>query len=78
MRVDIKMLSEVLREGLRLVERREELAAAKLDALRQTASVGFSDIDAGRYVELPADGLEEFIGKLGKLAEGSSKADSSG
>ncbi len=39
--------SEVLREGLRLVERREEEDALRLDALRSAIQVGVVDIEAG-------------------------------
>lgn len=41
--------SEVLREGLRLVERREAEDANRLALLRQAVNVGISDIEAGRY-----------------------------
>lgn len=41
--------SEVLREGLRLMEHREAEAAARLDALRNAASAGIADIDAGHF-----------------------------
>lgn len=40
--------SEVLREGLRLVERKEDEAEARVQALREAARVGISDADAGR------------------------------
>ncbi|HNZ91141.1 MAG TPA: type II toxin-antitoxin system ParD family antitoxin [Acidovorax sp.] len=43
--------SEVLREGLRLVQAREAEQAAKLAALRDAVAVGIADIDAGRYRE---------------------------
>jgi antitoxin ParD1/3/4 len=43
--------SEVLREGLRLVEQKENEAAAKLEALRGAVAQGVSDIEAGRYSE---------------------------
>ena len=39
--------SEVLREGLRLVERREEEDALRLAALRSATEVGVADIEAG-------------------------------
>ena len=42
--------SEVLREGLRLVEQRENQEAAHLEALRHAVAVGDADIQAGRYV----------------------------
>jgi antitoxin ParD1/3/4 len=41
--------SEVLRDGLRLVRQREAEDEARLVALRQAASVGLEDFDAGRY-----------------------------
>jgi antitoxin ParD1/3/4 len=41
--------SEVLREGLRLVQAREEEQAAKLAAMREAVAVGIADIEAGRY-----------------------------
>lgn len=40
--------SEVLREGLRLVERQEAEDKARLKALRDAARVGIEDVDAGR------------------------------
>ncbi len=40
--------SEVLREGLRLVERREEEDALRLAALRSATQAGVADIEAGR------------------------------
>lgn len=40
--------SEVLREGMRLVEKREADDAARLEALRAAALVGIADIEAGR------------------------------
>lgn len=39
--------SEVLREGLRLVEEREAHDAAKLAALKQAAKLGIASIEAG-------------------------------
>jgi len=41
--------SEVLRDGLRLVQQREAEDKARLTALRQAASVGLEDFDSGRY-----------------------------
>ena len=41
--------SEVLREGLRLIEDREAQDSARLHALREAARVGIADIDAGRF-----------------------------
>lgn len=41
--------SEVMREGLRLIEDKEEQAKARLKALREAARVGIADIEGGRY-----------------------------
>ena len=41
--------SEVLREGLRLIEGREAQDKARLSALRDAARVGTADIEAGRF-----------------------------
>ena len=41
--------SEVLREGLRLIEDQEAQVKARIRALRDAARVGIADIEAGRY-----------------------------
>ena len=41
--------SEVLREGLRLIEGREAEDKARLKALRNAAHIGVADIQAGRF-----------------------------
>ena len=54
--------SEVMREGLRMIEQREEREAAKVKALRETANVGFADLDEGRYLDFASvDELEEYL-----------------
>jgi antitoxin ParD1/3/4 len=60
--------SEVLREGLRLVEAREAREAAKLKALQDAARLGFDDLDAGRYREVDVDEVESVIKALGRKA----------
>jgi antitoxin ParD1/3/4 len=40
--------SEVLREGLRLVEQREAEDAYRLEALRSAVQAGIADVEAGR------------------------------
>lgn len=47
--------SEVLREGLRLVERREAEDEMRLAALRDAARVGITDIDAGNFSSFDSD-----------------------
>ena len=41
--------SEVLRDGLRLLEQREAEESARLEALRTAVSVGVADFDLGRF-----------------------------
>ena len=41
--------SEVLREGLRMVEQREAEDASRLEALRSAVKVGVADFDQGSY-----------------------------
>ena len=60
--------SEVLREGLRLIEERERTEQAKLAALKQAAHQGWADISAGRYADVGDDQLEDFVGQLGRRA----------
>ena len=43
--------SEVLREGLRLIEQREAQDAARLAALRGAATVGIEELERGDYIE---------------------------
>lgn len=42
-------VSEVLREGLRLVEQREAEDASRLEILRSAVRVGIEDIESGRF-----------------------------
>jgi antitoxin ParD1/3/4 len=60
--------SEVLREGLRLIEQREASESAKLRALQQAARVGFGDLEEGRFADVPDHELEDYIGRLGREA----------
>ena len=59
--------SEVLREGLRLVEQREAEDAAKLAALREAARVGFEPMDRGEFKEFEnISDLETYLNDLGE------------
>jgi antitoxin ParD1/3/4 len=54
--------SEVLREGLRLVEQREAEDATKLKALRKAASTGFDALDRGEFKEFDSiDNLRAYL-----------------
>lgn len=60
--------SEVMREGLRLVEDKEEQAKARLKALREAARVGIADIEEGRYRTF--DSAAEINRHLGTVRDG--------
>jgi antitoxin ParD1/3/4 len=57
--------SEVLREGLRLVEQREAEDAAKLEVLRKAAKAGVDALDRGEYTEFGSfDDLQAYLNGL--------------
>lgn len=57
--------SEVLRDGLRMVEVQEAEDRARLKALREAARVGIADLDAGRYQSFASAGdLDEYFTSL--------------
>lgn len=57
--------SEVLREGLRLIERRDAEDEARLKALRAAVQVGIDDIEAGRYQDFDsADALADYLERM--------------
>lgn len=60
--------SEVLREGLRLVEQHAAEDAVRIEALRKAAELGWNDIDVGRFVDVTDDELGDFVDGLGKEA----------
>lgn len=49
--------SEVLREGLRLIETRDANEKARLEALRAAIQVGVDDLESGRYTKF--DNIED-------------------
>jgi antitoxin ParD1/3/4 len=59
--------SEVVREGLRLLEQREKEDNAKLEWLRAAARDGFGSIDRGEGAEFESmDDLEAYIHRIGE------------
>lgn len=63
-------VSEVVRDGLRLLESRVQEDAAKLKALRDAAKLGFGAIDSGDYVALQSDqDIDSFIRQAGQKAK---------
>ncbi|MFT4298658.1 MAG: type II toxin-antitoxin system ParD family antitoxin [Aeromicrobium sp.] len=60
--------SEVLRDGLRLIERQECLEEAKLTALHAAVEHGWEDIAHGRFIDVRENELGDFIARLGTRA----------
>lgn len=60
--------SEVLREGLRLVEQREAREPVELNALRKAAQAGWDDLAAGRFVDVDDTFLGDYLEELGDRA----------
>ena len=57
--------SEVLREGLRLVEQREAEDVAKLKVLRKAAGAGFGALDRGEFKEFESvDDLQAYLNEI--------------
>jgi antitoxin ParD1/3/4 len=59
--------SEVLRDGLRLVESREAEKAARLRALRHATAGGIASIEQGEYQEF--ESIEDLKRHLDRMAE---------
>ncbi|SEE70254.1 antitoxin ParD1/3/4 [Ruania alba] len=60
--------SEVLREGLRLLEREQAEETAKLAVLHEAAERGWLDLASGRFDDVDGESLDDFIGQLGRRA----------
>ena len=59
--------SEVLRDGLRLVEQRDAEDAAKLEVLREAARIGVAALDRGEFKEF--ENIEDLQTYLNDLSE---------
>lgn len=66
--------SEVLREGLRLLEREQAEEEAKVAVLRQAVEQGWSDLASGRFDDVDDESLDAFVGQLGIRAAGTLSA----
>jgi antitoxin ParD1/3/4 len=63
-------VSEVVRDGLRLLESRVQEDKAKLAALRDAARKGFAAIERGEYLALQSDqDIESFVQQAGLKAK---------
>lgn len=60
--------SEVLREGLRLLERTQAEEAARVAVLRQAADHGWSDLASGRFDDVDDESLDDLVAQLGRRA----------
>ena len=69
--------SEVLREGLRLVEQREAENAAKLKALQEAARIGFDAIEQGHYRDVDEEGLADLVARLSRPLKNASNVSNS-
>jgi antitoxin ParD1/3/4 len=58
--------SEVVRDGLRLLQQRKREDALKLKELRRAAREGFASIDRGEFISLKRDEIGPFIKSLRK------------
>lgn len=68
--------SEVLREGLRLIETRDAEHAARRQALRDAVNVGIRDIEEGRYTVLDsAEALANHFDAIAEQAFAAAEAD---
>lgn len=59
--------SEVVREGLRLLEQREQEDRARIEWLRGAAKEGFAQLHRGEGIELESmDHLDAYIDQMGE------------
>ncbi len=67
-------ISEVIRDGLRLLESRVQEESAKLHALRTAVKVGLDDLEDGRFTTLSnASQIEDFVQQAGVRAANRAK-----
>lgn len=60
--------SEVVRDGLRLLQQKAREDALKLERLREAAAIGFDAIDRGEFQEFGADQVRDTIAAIGRRA----------
>ncbi|MFJ7141978.1 type II toxin-antitoxin system ParD family antitoxin [Pseudomonas protegens] len=57
--------SEVMREGLRLLEQRVAEEAAKIEALRQATAISIADLQQGRFSQVREENLQQYLDEPG-------------
>lgn len=60
--------SEVVREGLRLLEQRQREEALKIEALRAAVDVGLEEVRQGLAIRVAANEVDAFVEALGRTA----------
>ena len=68
--------SEVVRAGLRLLERERRREEARLTALREAAQLGLDALERGEYTELEPHEISDHIRRLSEQASAHVKAQS--
>jgi antitoxin ParD1/3/4 len=58
--------SEVVRDGLRLLQQRKKEEALRLQELRRVVREGFASIDGGEFIALTREEIGPFVRSLGK------------
>lgn len=60
--------SEVVRAGLRLLQRQEDEDASRLERLRREVAEGFAALDRGEFAELRDGELDDYLDRVGDTA----------
>ena len=61
-------VSEVVRDALRLLERRQQADEVKLEALRKAVAGGVAAIDDNEFAIVEAQDIKSFVSELGARA----------
>lgn len=61
--------TEVVCEGLRLLQRRNEIDEAKVAVLRRLADEGLADLESGKFKSLTAEGLSALLDRISDASQ---------
>lgn len=61
--------SEVVREGLRLLQERDQLRETQLQELRERLAVGLAQLDRGEYIDYDEDTLKARLAEIKSSAK---------